>query len=134
MNNCKGKTKDNKKCKRKCKGKYCFQHNKVTKGGLKQKKGRFIVETKSKSILQKKRRRFNVVDTSTKKDFPGNVSFKNTVEVKNIPKNDCPQRNRPKLKRKKDNLKKGEIATYKKYCPKHQGNAYYTKNGFLCCQ
>lgn len=184
MNNCKGKTKDNKKCKRKCKGKYCYQHKKSggavdpkdkyrikdsvfnkgrkkynplskfskstspkakqlspkyisqaigdynikKKGGLKQKKGRFTVESKSKSILVKKKGRFDV-----KKDF-GNVNFEETVEVKKIRKNDCSKKNRPKLKRKKDNLKKGEIATYKKYCPKHQGNAYYTKNGFLCCQ
>ena len=35
MNNCKGKTKENKKCKRKCKGKYCFQHQK--KGGVQKK-------------------------------------------------------------------------------------------------
>jgi tRNA(Phe) wybutosine-synthesizing methylase Tyw3 len=127
MNNCKGKRKDNKKCKRKCKGKFCYQHNK--RGGIKQKKGRFIVEIESKNILQKpKKGRFNV-----KKDF-GNVSFEEVVEVKKIRNNDCPKKNRPKLKRKKDNLKKGEKATYKKYCPKHQGNTYYTRNGFLCCQ
>jgi len=128
MNNCKGKTKNNKKCKRKCKNKYCYQHNKKKKGGVKEKKGRFTIESKSKSILVKKKGRFDV-----KKDF-GNVNFEETVEVKKIRKNDCPKQNRPKLKRKKDNLKRGEIATYKKYCPKHQGNAYYTKNGFLCCQ
>jgi len=125
MNNCKGKTKDNKKCKRKCKGKYCYQHPK--KGGVKQKKGRFTVETESKSILQKKKGRF-----SQKKIF-GNVSF-GELEVKKIPNNDCPQKNRPKLKRKKDPKNPNQKATYKKYCPKHQGNTYYTKNGFLCCQ
>jgi len=126
MNNCKGKTKNNKKCKRKCKNKYCYQH--IKKGGVKIKKGRFVVDKKIKSILVKKKGRFSV-----KKDF-GNISFEENVEVKKIPNIDCPKQNRPKLKRKKDNLKPGEKATYKKYCPKHQGNAYYTKNGFLCCQ
>ena len=37
MNICKGKTKDNKRCKRKCKNKYCFNHSKKQKGGQQQK-------------------------------------------------------------------------------------------------
>ena len=53
------------------------------------------------------------------------------TEVKMIPKNDCPMENRPKLKRKKNPNNPKEIAVYKKYYPKHQGNAYLTKNGFF---
>ena len=33
MNICKGKTKNNKRCKRKCKNKYCFSHSKKQRGG-----------------------------------------------------------------------------------------------------